>query len=94
MQRVRLHEIQHRAVDLRPFGLHHVEHKGRRSLPPLMHDALRRIEAFGDDLNSDLTFKHGVGIIQNCIDWMRRVPVARQLVKRRSRADCLPRCGE
>lgn len=35
-QRVRLHEVQHGPIDPRPFGLHHVEHEGRRALPLLM----------------------------------------------------------
>ena len=70
---------------LRKF--HHVEDESRRPLAALMQDTECRIIPFGDALNSHLAFEHGIGVIQNRVNGMRGVSVARQFEERCARAE-------
>ena len=63
---------KHSSIDLRPFRLHHVEHKSRRAVAFVVHDTDHRIVALGDEPDLHLALKDRVGIIQDGVDGMRR----------------------
>jgi hypothetical protein len=75
MKRVRLHELQHPPINQRPLRLHQIQHKrlplrGRRVQVPD-----RRVKSIRNNLQPNLTFEKGVGVVEHRIHRVRRVPV-------------------
>ncbi len=75
MKRVCLHELEHLPIDDRPQRLHQVEYKRWSINAVCVEKADCRIVPMGDDLHADLTFEHRVCVVQDRIDWMRRISV-------------------
>jgi hypothetical protein len=38
--------------------------------------------SFGDDLHPNLTFEHGAGVVQNCVDGMGGISISMAFIRR------------
>jgi len=68
-------EIQNGSINLWALWFHEVEHKFRRSIPALVHDADCRIIAVGNGFDPHLAFEDGVRVVEDRIDGMRGVTI-------------------
>ena len=87
---MRFQKFQHHLINPRPLRFHYIKYEGRRAFALFMHNAERRIIAISDHLDSDLTFKDRIGVIQHCVHRMRGIPVACELENGAPRPDLAP----
>ena len=83
----RLDEAQDDPINLGPLRLNQIEHEFRRSVSAFVHDANGGVVAVGNRLDPMLALKDRIGVIQDRIDRVRRIAIARQMKWRRALLD-------
>ena len=86
-------EVEHRAINLRTLWFHQIENEFRRSVAALVHNSNCRIITVRNCLDPHLAFQHRISVIEDRIDRVRRVAIARQVERRRSLPNRMPIVG-
>jgi hypothetical protein len=86
----RFDKIQDSSINLRSLRLREVEDELRRPIPALVHNANSWVIPVGNRLDAKPAFENRVGIVQDRVDGVRCIAIARQMEWRRTLFDGMP----